>query len=169
MHMRFHKITYPDVNNGLGCRATLWIAGCSHNCEGCHNPETWSFMSGKEFTKEYEEKLFDIISLPYMDGLTLSGGDPLDSFEDVIELVKRFREKFGNSKNIWLYTGYTMQEIHGNKFNEILDYVDFIVDGRFELDKRDTTLAFRGSSNQNIYEKCGTHFLKSVLNQNDTL
>ena len=162
--MRFHKITYPDVNNGLGCRATLWIAGCSHHCKGCHNPETWPFMSGKEFTKEYEEKLFDIISLPYMDGLTLSGGDPLDSFEDVIELVKRFREKFGNSKNIWLYTGYTMEELFANGRKEILWYVDYVVDGKYEEKERDISLAFRGSKNQIIYEKYGEHFIKSELN-----
>ena len=165
MSMRFHKITYPDVNNGLGCRATLWISGCSHHCEGCHNRETWSFKSGKEFTQEYEDKLFDIISLPYMKGLTLSGGDPLDSFEDVIRLLKKFREKFGNTKDVWLYTGYTMKDIYGDKFKEILNYVDFIVDGKFELEKKDITIAFRGSTNQVIYEKCGNHFLRSELNQ----
>lgn len=165
MRMRFHKITYPDVNNGLGCRATLWISGCSHHCEGCHNPETWSFKSGKEFTQEYEDKLFDIISKPFIKGLTLSGGDPLDSFEDIISLLKKFREKFGDTKDVWLYTGYTMKDIYAKKFNEVLKYVDFIVDGKFEIGKKDVAIAFRGSTNQTIYQKCGEHFLKSVLNE----
>ena len=63
--MKVLNVTYPDVNNGLGCRATLWVAGCSHHCKGCHNKETWSFDYGKEFDEEYKQKLFDIISLPY--------------------------------------------------------------------------------------------------------
>lgn len=162
--MRVHKITYPDVNNGLGCRATLWVAGCSHHCKGCHNKETWSFKSGKEFNNEYKQKLFDIISLPYIKGLTLSGGDPLDSYNDVLALLKEFYDKFGDSKDVWLYTGYTMEELFANGWKEILYYVDYVVDGKYEEKERDISLAFRGSKNQIIYEKCGEHFIKSTLN-----
>ena len=162
--MRIHKITYPDVNNGLGCRATLWVAGCSHHCKGCHNKETWSFMSGKEFDEEYKQKLFDIISLPYIKGLTLSGGDPLDNYNDILLLLQEFYEKFGDTKDVWLYTGYTMKELFANGWKEILWYVDYVVDGRYEEKERDISLAFRGSKNQIIYEKCGEHFIKSELN-----
>lgn len=164
--MRVHKITYPDVNNGLGCRATLWVAGCSHHCKGCHNKRTWSFNSGKEFDDEYKQKLFDILSLPYIKGLTLSGGDPLDSYDDVLELLKEFYNKFGNTKDVWLYTGYTMEELFANGWKEILWYVDYVVDGRYDEKQRDVSLAFRGSKNQFIYEKCGEHFIKSDLNNN---
>ena len=162
--MRVLNITYPDVNNGLGCRATLWVAGCSHHCKGCHNKETWSFDCGKEFDEEYKQKLFDIVSLPYIKGLTLSGGDPLDSYDDVLSLLKDFYEKFDDTKDVWLYTGYTMEELFSNGWKEILCYVDYVVDGRYEEDKRDVSLAFRGSKNQTIYEKCGEHFIKSKLN-----
>ena len=151
--MNIHKITYPDVNNGLGCRATLWVSGCSHHCKGCHNKETWSFKSGKNFDDEYKEKLFNVISLPYIKGLTLSGGDPIDSYDEVLSLTKEFRDKFGETKDIWLYTGYTKDELYELGKNEILEFVDVLVDGRFDLSKRDVSLPFRGSSNQNLWRK----------------
>ena len=145
--MRYHKITYTDVNNGLGCRVTLWISGCTHHCKGCHNQETWSFESGRLFDDEATEKLFEILSLPYVKGLTLSGGDPVDSCEDVIALLKEMKEKFPE-KDVWLYTGYQMCELFEN---EILNYVDYVVDGKYVEEERDTTLAFRGSKNQKIW------------------
>lgn len=150
--MNFHKITYPDVNNGLGCRATLWVSGCTHRCKGCQNPETWCFKSGKPFTEESQRMLFDVIALPYIKGLTLSGGDPLDNYEGVLELLKDFRNTFGDSKDVWLYTGSTFEEIQ-EKYKEILDYVDFIVDGPFIEHLKDITLPFMGSSNQHIRKK----------------
>lgn len=162
--MRVLNITYPDVNNGLGCRVTLWVAGCSHHCKGCHNKETWSFDSGNKFDEKYKEKLFEIISLPYIKGLTLSGGDPLDSYDDVLVLLKEFYSKFGDTKDVWLYTGYTMEELLANGWKEILWYVDYVVDGRYNEDERDVSLAFRGSKNQIIYEKRGEYFIKSELN-----
>lgn len=162
--MRFHKITYPDTNNGLGCRVTLWVSGCSHHCKGCHNKETWCFNSGRLFDNEYKQKLFDILSLPYIKGVTLSGGDPLDSYDDVLKLLEEIHDKFGHEKDVWLYTGYTMEEIFTNGYSGILQYVDYVVDGRFDYMKKDLSLAFRGSSNQIIYEKCGEHFIESELN-----
>jgi hypothetical protein len=100
--MKYVKITYTDVNNGLGNRVTLWISGCSHHCKGCHNPETWDFNYGREFNEEVENKLFEILDLPYIKGLTLSGGDPIDSAEDVLELVKEVTRKEGESKKEFL-------------------------------------------------------------------
>ncbi len=161
--MRFHKITYPDTNNGLGCRVTLWVSGCSHHCKGCHNKETWCFNSGRVFDDNYKQKLFDILSLPYIKGLTLSGGDPLDSYDDVLNLLKEMKEKFGDGKDVWLYTGYTMEELFNNGYKEILYYVDYVVDGQYDYKKRDVSLAFRGSSNQTIYEKVGPHFIEIDL------
>lgn len=154
------NITYPDVNNGLGCRATLWIAGCTHHCPHCHNKKTWDFMSGKLFTNETKEELLKILSLPYIDGLTLSGGDPIDSYDDVLALVKEIKQILPD-KTIWLYTGYEFAELSNttnHQWKEILDYVDYVVDGLFQEDKKDVSLAFRGSSNQHIWKKTNNIF-----------
>lgn len=148
--MRFHKITTCDVNNGDGVRVTLWVAGCSHHCKGCQNPQTWDFKSGRPFEKENKKYLFQELAKPYIKGITLSGGDPLDSGKDIIKLVKEIRRTFPG-KDIWLYTGYTINEIYFSRNAEILTLIDVLVDGEFKIDQRDTTLAFRGSRNQKIY------------------
>lgn len=150
--MRYHKITYPDVNNGRGCRATLWVSGCSHRCPNCHNPQTWDFKSGRIFTEEVKEQLFHVLSLPYIDGLTLSGGDPADSAEELISLLKEFHDIFPD-KDVWLYTGYTIEEMQEKpSLKNLLDAgCNTVVDGRYDHSKRDTTLPFRGSSNQRIW------------------
>ena len=162
--MNISGISYPDVNNGLGCRVTLWVSGCSHHCKGCQNKETWDKKSGRVFSKEDKDKLFEILSKPYIKGLTLSGGDPLDSFDEVLQLVKEIRETFGSTKDIWLYTGYTLEQINNSEKKEILPYINYLVDVLFELDKRDITLKFRGSSNQIIWENKDGNFEKSELN-----
>lgn len=161
--MKFQTITYPDVGNGVGCRVVLWIQGCTHHCHNCQNPQTWDFHKGRDFTKEYKEKLFNILSLPYIKGLTLSGGDPLDSFEDTLSLVKEIKEMFPD-KDIWLYTGYTFEEILKSNKSDILPFIDYIVDGTYKEELKDTTLAFRGSSNQIIWENKDGEFVKSSLN-----
>lgn len=162
--MNISGISYPDVNNGLGCRVTLWVSGCSHHCKGCQNKETWDKKSGRVFSKEDKDKLFEILSKPYIKGLTLSGGDPLDSFDEVLQVVKEIRDTFGSTKDIWLYTGYTLDQINNSEKKEILPYINYLVDGPFELDKRDITLKFRGSSNQIIWENRNGKFEKSELN-----
>lgn len=163
--MRFWSISYPDLNNGLGCRATLWVAGCSHHCKGCHNKQTWSFKGGRLFTDKDKENLFNVLDKEYIKGLTLSGGDPMDSFDEILGLVKEVKEKFP-LKDIWLYTGYTLEEIrNNNSMSEIIPYIDYLVDGRFEKDKRDLSLKFRGSTNQIIWVKDKEeNLVKSDLN-----
>lgn len=161
--MRFQSITYPDISNGKGCRVVLWIQGCSHHCQGCHNPETWDFCKGREFTEEYKDKLISIINLPYIQGVTLSGGDPLDSFDDVYKLLLEVKERC-NDKDIWLYTGYTLEEIQNSEKRKILPMINVLVDGLYEEKKRDITLAFRGSSNQTIWKNKNGEFVKSSLN-----
>lgn len=150
--MRFHNITYPDVNNGEGCRVTLWVAGCTHHCKGCHNPQTWSFKSGREFTEDIKNKLYNVLKLPYIKGITLSGGDPLDSFDDIFELVKDIKNSF-NDKDIWLFSGYTLEYIQNSEKKIILEYIDVLVDGEFKEELKDLSLKFRGSSNQRILYK----------------
>ena len=162
--MNISGISYPDVNNGLGCRVTLWVSGCSHHCKGCQNKETWDKKSGRVFSKEDKDKLFEILSKPYIKGLTLSGGDPLDSFNEALQLVKEIRDTFGSAKDIWLYTGYTLDQINNSEKKEILPYINYLVDGLFELDRRDITLKFRGSTNQIIWVNKDGNFEKSDLN-----
>ena len=149
--MKYASITTPDVNNGLGCRVTLWVSGCTHHCKQCHNRKTWSFNSGRTYNEKVEEVLFNEIDKPYIKGLTLSGGDPLDSPEGIYEMLLRFRERFGDTKDVWIYTGYTY-EYCKEHFSEILELADILVDGMYDCTKRDTSLAFRGSSNQRILD-----------------
>lgn len=159
--MRIHKITYPDINNGLGCRVTLWVSGCIHHCKGCQNKETWSFESGREFTDDDKREIFKVLSLPYIKGITFSGGDPLCSYDDILSLAKEIKEKFPK-KDIWLYTGYTFEYINEN-LKEILNYIDILVDGKFIEELKDVSLPFRGSSNQRIWEKVNNNFVRSKI------
>lgn len=147
--MRYQSITYPDVNNGIGFRVTLWVSGCTHHCLGCQNSETWNFLSGKEFGDDAKKQVYDAIAKSYIKGLTLSGGDPMDSYGDVLEFVKEFKDKFPE-KDIWLYTGYTIEQLLDSGKEEILEYVDTIVDGEYHESERDITLPYRGSKNQRL-------------------
>lgn len=164
--MRIHSISYPDINNGLGCRVTIWVAGCSHHCKGCQNRETWPFKSGRPFSSDDKEKLFDILSRDYIKGITFSGGDPLDSLDDTASLMAEVKKRLPK-KDIWLYTGYTLSEIENSDKRKALEYTDVLVDGEFILAQRDITLEFRGSSNQVIYEKKDGKFVKSELNNKE--
>ena len=151
--MKILNITSPDVNNGTGFRVTLWIAGCSHHCRGCHNPESWDYNQGKPL-REVRKDLFDKLDKSYIQGLTLSGGDPLaQSRKSLLELyflLRRIKKKFPN-KDIWIYSGYTHEEILQDKFKKlVLSQCDVLVDGLYRYALRDTSLPFRGSSNQRI-------------------
>ena len=147
--MNYSVIINCSIVDGLGFRTTLFISGCKHCCEGCHNPQAWDFNCGKPYTKEVEEILFDRISKDYIKGLTLSGGDPLFSADEVYELLLRFRERFGETKTVWLYTGFSY-EYCKEHFSNILELCDVLVDGVYKCDERDSTLAFRGSRNQRV-------------------
>lgn len=149
MSLNYSGIVNCSIVDGLGFRTTLFISGCKHCCEGCQNPHTWDFNAGRPYTKEVEDILFDRISEDYIKGLTLSGGDPLYSADEVYELLVRFRERFGDTKSVWLYTGFKY-EYCKEHFSKILDLCDVLVDGTYKCSERDTTLAFRGSRNQRV-------------------
>ena len=151
--MNYHEINQCDMANGSGIRCTLYVSGCKCHCKKCQNPNTWDFNSGILFDENAKETLFNAISKSYIKGLTLSGGNPLDNYESVLELLKMFRDKFGESKDVWLYSGYTLEEIVEMGMCEILEYIDVLVDGRYVDELRDITLEFRGSSNQRILYK----------------
>ena len=160
--MNYAGIINCTIVDGDGFRVALYVSGCRHHCIGCHNQETWDFNHGKEFTKEVEEILFDRIDKPYIKGLTLTGGDPLFSCEDILPLLKRFRERFGDTKDVWLYTGFTIDEIimSSDLKNKVVELCDYIVDGKFNITQKDATIAFRGSRNQKIWEKTSENTLK---------
>jgi anaerobic ribonucleoside-triphosphate reductase activating protein len=149
--MKIQSITHPDVNNGLGFRVTIWVSGCVHHCKGCHNPETWDFNGGRDFTDDDKDKIFSLLEKPYIKGVTFSGGDPLCSYKDVLSLARELKEKYPN-KDIWIFTGFEFKFVEEH-FGEILNYVDYMVDGKFVEEERDISLAFRGSKNQNIWKK----------------
>ena len=149
--MRYVKVTSPDINNGTGCRVTVWVAGCSHCCKGCHNPQTWDYNQGVE---DVWNELMEKLSLPYIKGVTFSGGDPLSqsdaNLKQLLVLIGRIKTMFPE-KDIWLFTGDVYEEAIQNPLKSaIIDECDVLVDGPFKLYLRDTSLAFRGSSNQRI-------------------
>lgn len=148
--MRYHNITKDDMLNGDGLRVVLWVAGCSHHCKGCQNPITWDPQGGIPFEDKEKQEIFEQLEKPYIEGITFSGGDPLyeGNVEMVTALAKEIKEKYPN-KNIWLYTGYVWEEI---KEMEIIPYLDVIVDGKFDLERRDVSLRWKGSPNQRVID-----------------
>lgn len=148
--MKYLSILDCDIVDGNGVRVTLFVSGCSHRCKGCQNPESWNPSNGKDFTDDTIKELDSLLARDYVDGLTLSGGDPLfpANRDEILKLVKHLKNKLPN-KTIWLYTGYDYDDI---KDLEIINYVDIIVDGEFKLSKLDTTLPFRGSANQRVID-----------------
>ena len=148
--MRYHNITKDDMLNGDGLRVVLWVAGCSHYCEGCQNTVTWDPNDGALFTEAEKEELFRELEQPYVSGITFSGGDPLYKLNEpvILELAKEIREKYPN-KTIWLYTGYNWNYV---RKREIINYIDVLVDGEYIKGLRDTKLFWRGSSNQNVID-----------------
>lgn len=148
--MRFHNITKDDMLNGDGLRVVLWVAGCSHHCKECQNPITWDPDGGIPFEEEHRQEIFHELNQDYIDGITFSGGDPLHeaNYKEVKALAKEIRTKYPN-KTIWLYTGYEWEEI--NDWS-IMKYVDVLVDGKYDLNKRDLKLQWKGSSNQRVID-----------------
>lgn len=146
--MNYLGIDTASMSDGKGVRVVLWVAGCPHHCEGCHNPESWDETHGQEFTDGTLATLIEALNKPYIQGLTFSGGDPLAPYnrDKVKEIAREVKTRLPN-KDIWLYTGYYFKEI---KNLPVMDYIDYVVDGPFEIEHRDITLPFRGSPNQNI-------------------
>lgn len=146
--MRYHNITKCDMLNGPGLRVVLWVAGCEHKCKNCHNPITWNINGGITFDFAAKKEIFDELAKDYIEGITISGGDPLHiaNRKDVTKLVYEIKDKFP-TKNIWLYTGYTYQQV---KDLPVLKHIDVLVDGPFIEELKDEQLEWRGSSNQEI-------------------
>ncbi|WP_105901568.1 anaerobic ribonucleoside-triphosphate reductase-activating protein [Vibrio gangliei] len=142
-----------DVINGPGTRCTLFVSGCVHQCKGCYNQSTWSPSSGVLFTQEHEDAIIRDLqdSRIFRRGLSLSGGDPLhpQNIEAVLKLVKRVRHECP-TKDIWMWTGYRLAELNAEQ-QELVSYIDVLVDGKFEKDLADPSLEWRGSRNQVVH------------------
>lgn len=152
--MHYMQIDKTSISNGLGVRTVLWCAGCNKQCKNCFNPETWDFNAGKVFDDRAKQFLFEQLSKPYIKGLTLSGGHPLEkpNRSDIYFLLKEIKKKFP-LKDIWMYTGYTWEDVENvREIQHILCYVDVLIDGPYIEEQRDITLAFRGSKNQRIID-----------------
>ena len=146
--------------NGEGVRVSVFVSGCNHHCKGCFNECAWDFNYGNKFTEKQEEEVLQDLDHDYISGLTLLGGEPLEpaNQEGLLPLVKKAKEKFPDKK-IWCYTGFDFEKDVVGKMakqsdttKELLKYIDVVVDGKFEEDKKDLKLKFRGSSNQRILD-----------------
>lgn len=145
--MRILSVVEESVVDGPGIRTVIFTAGCPHHCKGCHNPSSWNPAGGEEI--EVDE-IVRRIKLIGWDGVTISGGEPFLQSAELAKLVMACKSL---GKNVWVYTGYTMEQLvamHDEAVQTVLDYADVLVDGRFEQSLRDMGLRFRGSSNQRI-------------------
>lgn len=160
--MKYAKIKKCDVANGPGVRVSLFVSGCNHHCKNCFNREAWDFNYGKEFTEDEQNEIIEDLKPEYITGLSLLGGEPFErtNQEGLVPLIKKVKEKYPNKK-IWCYTGFTfdnqiigeMIKKEGRKTTkEMLENIDYIVDGKFIEELKDPKLRFRGSSNQRIID-----------------
>ncbi len=169
--MNWGEIKFNDIANGEGVRTSLFVSGCRHHCKNCFNSQTWNFDFGEKFTSETEKKIFDSVDFMWVNGISLLGGEPFEAEnqKELLPFLKRFKERFPN-KNIWCYSGFTIDEILGESeeksraftdiSKEMLSLIDILVDGQFVEELKDIRLKFRGSSNQRVID------VKQTLKQN---
>ena len=149
--MRIAQIRDMDISNGLDVGVALFVQGCNRHCYNCFNQETWDFGGGFEFTADIEQKFISFASRTFIHRVSILGGEPLakENRNDVVNLIAKIKSNHPD-KNIWLYTGYTIDELLSD--NVDLPNIDYLVDGEYVDSLRDLTLEFRGSSNQHIWK-----------------
>ena len=156
--MNYCEIKNYDIANGEGIRVSLFVSGCTHKCKGCFNETAWDFNAGVKFTEETEEEILAMLNKPYINGLTLLGGEPFEPANQrrLVPFLKRVRAKLPD-KNIWCYTGYTYEtdllgesRVRCECTDEMLSMIDVLVDGEYIEAEKDISLSFRGSRNQRI-------------------
>ena len=168
--MHYSEIKTFDIADGLGVRTTLFVSGCRNHCEGCFQPETWNFDNGPVFDEAVWEEIFASMVPDYIQGLTLLGGDPFEeeNQRDLLPFMREFKKRFPDvedarggkhaSKNVWAFTGYLFEDLlpggkkHTEDTDELLSYVDILVDGPFIQELKNLTLKFRGSENQRLID-----------------
>ena len=169
--MYYGNIKKNDIANGEGVRTSLFVSGCRNACRNCFNKETWSFTFGEPFTNEVMEDILESLRPQYVRGLTVLGGEPMEpeNQREILPLLREAKRRYPN-KTVWLYTGNLYEELMGmmgthykclDITEELLSYVDILVDGRYEEEKKSLGLRFRGSSNQRVIDmnktrKCGS-------------
>lgn len=158
--MNYAKIKECDVANGPGIRVSIFVSGCNHHCEGCFNEVAWDFNYGNKFTQETIDEIIKDLDKDYIEGLTLLGGEPLEyeNQKGLLPLVKQVKQKLPN-KTIWCFTGFDYEkDVMGKMYKnwdetkELIENVDVIVDGKFQKEKKNPSLKFRGSENQRLID-----------------
>ena len=158
--MYYSEVKECDIANGPGVRVTIFVSGCTHHCKGCFNEMTWDFRYGREFTEDDIDKIMKLLEPSYIAGLTLLGGEPMEypNQQGLLPLLRKVKGAYPD-KTVWCYTGYLYEKDILENFcgkweetNEMLSYLDVIVDGEFVEEQKDISLRFRGSSNQRIID-----------------
>lgn len=158
--MYYGNIKKYDIADGEGVRVSLFVSGCTNHCKGCFQQETWDFNFGKPYTEETEQEILKALDHGYIQGLTLLGGEPFEPENQrvLVHLLKKVRQMYPQ-KDIWSYTGFVLdkdllpgERKHTEVTDEMLSYLDVLVDGPFMLDKKNISLEFRGSENQRLID-----------------
>ncbi len=146
----YNKIRKMDISNGPGVRVSIFLQGCAFHCKGCFNAETWDFKGGEELTDKVIDHLMELCSKDWIVGLSILGGEPLhpNNIEASTKIAKKFKELYPE-KNLWVWTGFSFDDV---KENEIMKYIDVLVDGQFKIELSDPTLRWKGSSNQRVID-----------------
>lgn len=150
--MNYAQMRQYDVSNGVGIRATLFVSGCTHNCKGCFNKEQQDFNFGQKWTQETEDKFIEYAKNPNVVGVSILGGEPFQQdYSTMKHLLVRLKEEVG--KTVWVWSGYTFgQLLMKAESKDLLNYIDVLVDGKFEIEKKNLMLLYRGSSNQRVID-----------------
>ncbi|HCS94331.1 MAG TPA: anaerobic ribonucleoside-triphosphate reductase activating protein [Clostridiales bacterium] len=168
--MNYCNVKNCDIANGVGVRVSLFVSGCRNRCKNCFQPETWDFNYGKPFDEQTEEKLMKMLAPSYINGLTVLGGEPMEPENQraLLPFLKKVKAAYPQ-KTIWLYTGFTLEELrspdcraHTEYTEEILKLLTVLVDGRFIEEKKNISLRFRGSENQRLIDVAATLAAGSV-------
>ena len=163
--MHYNRIRKMDISNGPGVRVSIFFQGCPFHCKNCFNQETWDFDDGKEFNDDVIEHIIELSSKNYITGLSILGGEPMhkNNIQGTLKLAKKFKETFPN-KTIWCWTGFLYDNI---KNEEVLNYIDVLIDGQFINDEFDPNLKWRGSRNQRIIDIKKTKKNKKLILHSD--
>lgn len=169
--MHYGEIKERDIANGIGVRVSLFVSGCTNRCEGCFNKQTWDFNFGEPYTQKTQDKIIELLKPDFVTGLTLLGGEPFEpkNQEELLKLTNRVKNELPQ-KNIWCYTGFTLERLlnekdycHSPFTLELLDNIDVLVDGKFEEDKKNIRLKFRGSENQRVIDMNKTRSMGKIM------
>lgn len=148
--MNYGTIKPVDIADGVGCRVGFYVSGCTRHCPGCHNPEAQNFDYGKPYTHDTQVEILNLLNPKHISGLSVLGGEPLEpkNYYPLYGLLSDAKKYFPD-KTIWLWTGFTYEEV---KDNFLMEFVDVLVDGAYIQEQRDISLRFRGSQNQRIID-----------------